>query len=269
MLQSMNSLNGRSMGATDGEIGELTDLYFDDYDWVVRYFIVDTGTWLKSRKVLISPISLEHETISTNPVRVALNKAQIEGSPSIDTDKPVSRQNESAYLTYYGYPNYWDGVGLWGGGMYPHALTPGSEFHRINRADREQAEAEFRRREISEHAQDNPHLRSMEEVIGYHIHAKDGDIGYVEDILIDDETWAIRYFVLNTSNWWMGHTVLVSPQWISDLSWADETVSLDLQRDMIRSAPHFEGVGDFDREQEVALFDHYSRLGYWPKTAEK
>jgi hypothetical protein len=104
----------------------------------------------------------------------------------------------------------------------------------------------------------------MEEVIGYHIHAKDGDIGHVEDILIDDETWAIRYFVLNTSNWWVGHKVLVSPQWIIDLSWADESVSLDMTRDVIKSAPHFEGIEDFDREQEISLFEHYGRKGYWP-----
>jgi uncharacterized protein YrrD len=266
MLQSMNALHNRSIGANDGEIGSLTDLYFDDFDWVVRYLIVDTGTWLKSREVLISPISLRYETMSTNPVYVALTKAQVASSPSIDTDKPVSRQNESDHLTYYGYPNYWDGAGIWGGGMYPYALTPSGNFQRENRHDREQAEAEFRRRERSAHEHDDPHLRSMEEVIGYHLHAKDGDIGHIEDILIDDETWAVRYFVLNTSNWWVGHTVLVSPQWISDISWSDESVSLDMDRDMIKSAPHFKGVENFDREQEISLFEHYGRQGYWPRT---
>jgi uncharacterized protein YrrD len=266
MLQSMNALNNRSIGASDGAIGSLTDLYFDDFDWVVRYLVVDTGTWLNSREVLLSPIALRYETISTDPVYVSLSKAQVENSPSIDTDKPVSRQNESEHLTYYGYPSYWDGAGIWGGGMYPYALTPGGDFKRENRVDREQAETEFRRREKYAHAHDDPHLRSMEEVIGYHIHAKDGDIGHVEDILIDDETWAIRYFVINTSNWWVGHKVLVSPQWIIDLSWADESVSLDMSRDIIKSAPHFEGVGDFDREQEISLFEHYGRKGYWPDT---
>jgi uncharacterized protein YrrD len=266
MLQSMNALRNRSVGATDGEIGNLTDLYFDDYRWVVRYLIVDTGTWLRSREVLISPISLRYETLATDTVYVSLSKAQVASSPSIDTDKPVSRQNESEHLTYYGYPNYWDGVGIWGGGLYPYTLTPGNQFQRENRADREQAEAVFRRKESLAHEHDNPHLRSMEEVIGYQIHTKDGDIGHIDDILIDDETWAIRYFVLNTSNWWLGHTVLISPQWITDISWSDETISLDLQRDTIKSAPHFQGVEQFDREQERALFEHYGRHGYWPHT---
>ena len=58
------------------------------------------------------------------------------------------------------------------------------------------------------------HLRSANKVTGYRIGATDGDIGHVEDFIIDDETWEIRYMVVDTQNWWPGKKVLVAPQWI-------------------------------------------------------
>ena len=263
MIRSMNELKDREIGATDGNIGKVSDIYFDDHAWVMRYLIVDTGTWLQSRKVLISPISFKHETMATHSLHLSLSKEQVEDSPSIDTDKPISRQNETAYLSYYGYPDYWGGVGIWSGSMYPYGVLPGNGGQRENRADREQAESVYRRSERARHQHDDPHLRSSQEVIGYHIHAKDGDIGHVEDVLIDDETWAIRYLVLNTSNWWMGHKVLITPQWITDISWSDRKVSIDLTRESIQYAPHFDSSIELSRQHEAALFEHYGRQGYW------
>ncbi len=266
MIRSMKDLKAREIGATDGNIGEITDIYFDDHSWVVRYLVVDTGSWLQSRQVLISPISIRHETMATRSLHVSLTKMQVEKSPSFDTDKPISRQNETAYLSYYGYPDYWGGVGIWSGGMYPYGVLPGVVGQRENREDREQAESVYRSAERARHQHDDPHLRSSEEIIGYHIHAKDGDIGHVEDVLIDDETWAIRYLVLNTSNWWMGHNILVTPQWITDISWVDKKVSIDLTREDVQSAPHFDSSTELNREQEMALYEHYGKQGYWSGT---
>jgi sporulation protein YlmC with PRC-barrel domain len=262
MIKSMNDFKNREIGASDGNVGEIKDIYFDDHAWVVRYLVVDTGTWLSSRKVLISPISVEHETMATRTLHVSITKEQVENSPSIDTDKPISRQNESTYLNYYGYPDYWGGVGIWGGSMYPYGILP-SNLDQAHRANREQAESAFRRAEQDRHQHDDPHLRSSQEVIGYHIHAKDGDIGHVEDILIDDETWAIRYLVLNTSNWWLGHKLLVSPQWITDINWSEEMVSIDLTRESVKNAPPYDTSTELNRKQEAGLFEHYERQGYW------
>jgi uncharacterized protein YrrD len=264
MLRSMNYLKNQEVGASDGNIGEIKDLYFDDHAWVVRYLVVDTGNWLESRKVLISPISVEHATMTTRILHLSITKKQVENSPSIDTDKPISRQNESAYLNHYGYPDYWGGVGIWGGSMYPYGVLPNS-FNRANRIDREQAESAYRRAERDRHDQDDPHLRSSREVMGYHVHAKDGDIGHVEDVLIEDETWAIRYLVLNTSNWWIGHKLLVSPQWITDISWSDAKVSISLTREAVQNAPHFDTSTELNRQHEAMLVEHYGKQGYWPE----
>src|SRR5680860_1407906 len=125
MLRSMNDLEDCVIRATDGIIGQVKDLYFDDKAWVIRYFVVDTGTWLSSRKVLISLIAIGHPDWTENEVPVSITKEQVKNSPAIDTDKPVSRQHEMTFLEYYGYPYYWGGVGLWGSEMYPGTLVTG------------------------------------------------------------------------------------------------------------------------------------------------
>ena len=126
MLNSVNHLKNFVLLATDGDIGRVKDLYFDDDAWTIRYFVVDTGSWLESRKVLISPISLQPPKWPDRSLPVSITRAQIKNSPSFDTDEPVSRQNEEQFMGHYGYPYYWDGHGIWGEGLYPYTLFPGN-----------------------------------------------------------------------------------------------------------------------------------------------
>ena len=247
MLRSMKDLKKYAIQATDGVVGNVKDFYFDDRVWVIRYLVVETGSWLASRKVLISPVAVGTPDWSQEVLPVSMTVAQVKDSPDIDTDKPVSRQHEIQYLGYYGYPYYWDGTGLWGDEMYPNMAAPGAALATT---------------EVSQ-AVDNPHLRSFNAVTGYSIHATDGDIGHVEGLLVDEETWAIRYLVVDTSNWWLGHQVLVAPQWIQSVSWPDSTVSVNLTRQAIQDAPAYDPALGLDREQEINTFNHYGRAGYW------
>ena len=114
MLRSTKQLHGDKLGATDGEIGHVKDFYFDDQNWAIRYLVVDTGSWLPGRQVLISPHSLGALDSAGKVLSVKLTRKQIEDSPSIDAHKPVSRQWEEEYYRYYGWPFYWQGDGLWG-----------------------------------------------------------------------------------------------------------------------------------------------------------
>jgi hypothetical protein len=253
MLRNVKDLRGYAIRATDGVIGEVDDLYFDDEDWVIRYFVVDTGSWLSGRNVLISPLAIGHPDLMDQRLPVALTKAQVEHSPDIDTRKPVSRQHEAEYCGYYAYPYYWGGVGLWGMGAYPGSLTTERRIEEAMRSGQTSAT----------HPADDGHLRSCRAVIGYHLHATDGDIGHVEDLLVDDHTWAIRYLVVNTSNWWGGHQVLIGPRWIEALSWLDAKVSVDVTRQAIKAAPPYDSAAQFDREQEQGMYEHYGRPGYW------
>ena len=263
MLRNTKDIENYAIGATDGNVGQVKDFYFDDHAWVIRYLVVDTGSWLSSRKVLISPISIHAPDWTARTLPVAITREQVRNSPDIDTDRPVSRQHEMQYLGYYGYSPYWGGTGLWGAGMYPYGMYPGRAGFGWDGAGREKVNDEVARAEQARHQDDDPNLRSCNAVIGYHIHATDGEIGHVQGMLIDEDTWAIRYIVVNTSNWWFGHQVLIAPQWIKDVSWPDKRVSVDLTRASVKDAPPYDSTAELNRERESGLYRHYRRPGYW------
>src|SRR5208283_332533 len=217
-----------------------------------------TGDWLSGRLVLVSPIALRQAAWESRRLDVALTKKQVEDSPSIDTHKPVSRQHEALYLGYYGYPYYWGGPNLWGLASYPAGLT----------VEREAVtEAEVLRARAGKESPDS-HLRATDEVTDYHIEASDGEIGHVADFLVDDETWAIRYLEVNTRNWWPGKKVLVSPQWLNNVSWPDSKVYVDLTRETIRNGPVWSEDITTTREYENRLYDYYLRSPYWTPASE-
>lgn len=267
MLRSLKDLENYEIGATDGSVGHVKDFYFDDHEWVVRYLVVDTGPWLLGRRVLISPMSIRQPDWAERLLSVGITRAQVKDSPAIDTAKPVSRQHEMEFQGYYGYPYYWGGSGIWGGGMYPYGMIPGYAGSDSLRAEREASASDYEREESARHRDDDPHLRSCKEVLGYHIHASDGAIGHVESVLVDEENWAIRYFVVNTSNWWQGHKVLIAPQWITSVRWLDKSVSVSLSRSAVKAAPPYEATSEIiSRQDETRLYEHYRKPAYWTDT---
>jgi len=254
MLKPTSGFKGLTIAAIDGDLGSVADLYFDDLSWTVRYLVVDTGTWLPGRQVLISPLSV-HE--AGDKILVDLTQAQVENSPPVETDKPVNRQQEEAIARYYAQRQYWEGPYRWGllayPGMPPVPTAPVP-------ADGIAEEMAAREREA---AHGDPSLRSARDVTGYYITALDGSIGHVEDFLIDDRAWAIRYLVVDTRNWWPGKKVVLSPEWIKTVSWPDSQVLVDLRRDEIKAAPEYDPSRPFDRAYENRLLEHHSRRKYW------
>ncbi len=95
------------------------------------------------------------------------------------------------------------------------------------------------------------------------IKASDGEIGHVQGVIVDEASWAIRYLSVDTSNWWVGHKVLVAPQWIQEVSWIDKVVAVGLTRTAIQSAPAWDSGIPPDRAQEIDIYKHYDRSGYW------
>ena len=250
MLRNSKDLEGSAIGATDGAIGDVKDLYFDDEEWVIRYLVVSTGAWLANRKVLISPVALRQRHWSQRPLRASLTQEQVKNSPEMDTDSPVSRQDELRYLEYYRYPCYWKGDYLWGVGPSPNVMPMGAGYDvsadpQAQKGDR--------------------HLHSCNAVMKYHAHASDGHIGRVQGLLVDDETWAIRYLIVNTSNWWLGHQALVAPHWINDVNWFSSNITVDLTRNALKNAPSYDAVSPPDRRQEIEIFEYYGRPGYWAR----
>ena len=245
MLIKAKVLKGYSLKSLDGDIGSAREFLFDDRFWAIRYLVANSESWLSDRRVLISPYSLSGLNDAEEQVSVQLTKKQIENSPSINTDEPVSRQFEGVYNGYYGYPDYWGGQFMWGG--YPYILRDraglGVSASKEKGWDR--------------------HLRSTHEVTGYHLLALDGEIGHVDDFIIDGDSWAIRYLVVATKNWWPGKKVLISPKWIESVSWDAREVAIRMTREIIKAAPEYTDESLLTRDYETGLHGYYNREGYW------
>jgi sporulation protein YlmC with PRC-barrel domain len=259
MLCSANELEGFEIVATDGEIGTVGQFYFDDERWAVRYIIVDTGTWLSGRQVLISPFSVTKVDRGNKKLQVSLTRSQVEMSPLIDTHKPVSRQMEAAHSDYYGYPHYWKSPLLWGVEERP-AITRQPSARAATAHESAASTATTAEMPV---VSDDVHLRSAQEVGSYFIEAADGEIGHVDDLIVDDETWAIRYLIVDTGNWWPGKRVLISPQWISSIEWAQSKVHVHLSRDGVKKSPTYDSSMLVSRDYEQQLYGHYGQPGYW------
>jgi sporulation protein YlmC with PRC-barrel domain len=251
MLSTIKTLKDYKLDSLDGEIGKVKEFYFDDKHWTIRYLVADTGNWLPGRQVLISPYALVAAIKAEQLIAVDLTKKQIEDSPSLTSDKPVSRQFEEAYYGHYGWPMYWNGPYMWG------------NFSHIAR-DRETWKSPAQSGEAWD-----PHLRSTDAVSGYEIQALDSGIGHVEDFVIDDETWAIRYLLVATRNWWPGKKVLVSPRWIERVSWSESKVFVNLSRETIKESPEYTADALITRDYESELYGHYQLEGYWIEGEER
>ncbi|WP_160061446.1 PRC-barrel domain-containing protein [Psychromonas sp. L1A2] len=263
MLRSMHDLENYSIAATDGDIGKVTDFLFDDKEWVIRYFVVETGSWLSSRKVLISPIGIQKANGLEQVLPVSITQEQVKNSPNINTNKTVSRQHEINLLDYYSYPYYWGNTGFWGKGMYPHLLVSG--FGEPAQTKQEAADVAIVHKEaiIERHENDDPNLRSCKIIMGYDIHAIDGDIGHVTDLLIEEDTMAVRYLIANTTNWFGGQKVLISPEWIEDINWLKNSAIINLTRQQIKEAPEYQPNKELNRDNELAVYKHYGFASYW------
>ena len=231
MLFSFEELRGYQIRAADGDIGSVDDVLFEDTTSTVRYLVVETGSWLFGRKVLLAAAALgpvEHEA---RAITTGLTTRQVKDSPGVDADQPVSRQQEEALHSHYEWPPYWYGtpaLGLapyWGGiGLAPPPAD--------NPVEREVAEMQ--------REQADPHLRSAREVIGYYVAASDGDIGHVEDLVIDDTNWMFRDLVIDTRNWLPGRKVMVETDRLRSVDWADRRIALDMSRRDVESSPEFD-----------------------------
>ena len=245
MLYKAKILAGYKLNSLDGKIGKVKEFYFDDRHWAVRYLVADTGNWLTDRQVLISPYALGSVIREEQLITIALTKKQIEESPSLDSDKPVSRQFEETYYEYYRWPVYWNDTNIWG--AYNYIVRDHEKWKPT----------------IREEKAWDPHLRSTHHMSGYTIQASDGEIGHVEDFIIDDETWAIRYLIIDTKNWWSGKKILLSPKWIENVSWDELKVFVNLSRKAIKLSPEYTEASLLSRDYETRLHKHYDRQGYW------
>lgn len=225
---------------SDGAIGKLHDALFNGKTWKVRYLIVDTGSWLSETKQLFSPQGLTSTSWPNRSVTVDATRQQFRSSPGVLSDRPISRQMEEELAKHFAWSLYWAaGIG-------------------VGKADHREARAASTNREetLLERAED---LRSFNEVTGYHIAAEDGDVGRVDDLLIDDETWNVRFLIVRTGTWFSNKHALISPEWVESIRWSERAVHVDLSRETIKERLEFDPSIPINSEVEEHLYDAYAR----------
>ncbi|MFI4911276.1 MAG: PRC-barrel domain-containing protein [Sedimentisphaeraceae bacterium JB056] len=246
MLLSANHLIDFDVEAIDGNIGNVKDIYFDDTEWVIRYIVVDTGKFLPGKRVLLSPKSFGHPQAMHKIMPVDLTCEKVKSSPDASTELPVSKLEEIELHKYYNWIPYWDNDFL----TYPSPiLTPPP----IDKGEMKEFEEKV----------ENTSLRSLGEVIGYHIKAKDGKIGHIEDFIIEESDWSVKYMIVDTRNFLSGRKVLLALDWVGDFDWAGGTVEVDMTVEAIKKSPEFNPEAPINREYEIQLFDYYGRPKYW------
>lgn len=253
MLRTTQDLHDYAIGAADGPIGHVVDLFVDDRTWTVRYLVVETGSWLSSRRVLISPMAVGVPDRGARTLPVGITRERVRDAPDVDTDMPVTRRHEIELFGHYGFPDYWSGGGLWGAGMYPDTLGvepvpyfPDALRERGGAPDERTADAD-------------PRLRSCRELVRYRIHASDGEIGRVSDFLVEDRSWAVRYLVVETGHWWHGEQVVIPSDWVRDVTWEEREVRVERSRLDVRDAPPHDSAAGIDEAAERELAEHFAR----------
>jgi hypothetical protein len=237
MLHLASKIRGAPVLATDGDIGAVEDFYFEQLRWTVRYIVVNTGTWLNNRRVLLSPMSVRGAWGMTG-IPVGLTRDQVRSSPELDLSQPPSHRAETAVLGYYGYPAYWGASDLWGTFGNPGALVMAPAEQRAEVTERSAVDPEERG------------LQSTGTITGYHIQAIDGEVGHVDDFLIGEDSWRIRYLRIDTSNWIGGRSVILLAD---ELEWIDRAAGklhIGLRREAVKQGPSFDSI-----EAAVALLE--------------
>jgi hypothetical protein len=248
MLWNASVLKGFAVAANDGHIGTVNDFLFDETNWQIRWLVVDTGNWLSGRKVLLAPLMLGRLDPQGHAFSAELTKQQVKDSPDLDTDLPVSRQMESNINEYYGWTPYW-GNGLFTdsygyvGATWTDTSTPARLIDK-HLTDGQQSSGD-------------PHLRSINAITGYLIHANDGEIGHVEGFLLKDTDWSIHYVIVDTKNWWPGKKVLISPQSIADIDFETRLVNLGIERQRVKDSPPFNSSTIIDAAYDDAFLVYY------------
>lgn len=255
MLRRVKPLFDYALAATDGELGRVTDMYFDDQSWIMRYLVADTSAWLPGRLVLIGRESLDAPSWNTRRFPIRLSRQQVEQSPSIETDKPISRLKEEELRKFYHWPKYWGAVEPF---ISPAATTQ-AEVEAALRGTWSEPSSQSPMKAPA----DESGLRSVQELLHYSVHSMDGHVGHVGDFVIDDESWVIRYLVIDSRHWLPGKQSLMAPTWIHHVSWAERRIHLDLPAETVKHSPPFDPEQPLGRTYEVELFKYYGKPEYW------
>lgn len=268
MLHSVEDLQHYAIRASDGEIGHLRDVFFDEASWAIRYLVVETGAWLPRRRVLVSPTAVGQLTLGQNILPVALTLEQVRNGPTTYTGQLVPRQGRIGFRGFPGYPYKTAGPGSWTDDTDRRPATNASAFF-IARAPslHHNRQGGNVRGAPGKERRGNLQLHSCNAVLNGTVRAHDGEIGSVQGMLVDEEKWLVRYFIVKAGAWWPGHELLFAPPWIQIVDWSDSSILVDLTRKQVQESPAYDPEKAFSRQNESSLYAHYGRRSYWADEA--
>lgn len=226
MLRDLNKTKNCVVQGTDGIIGTVADVYVNDQTWDIHYLAANTGNWLEGRHVLISTESLLEPKWEASSFPALVTKAQVEGAPPFEIDKPLSWEKEREICSYYRWKTY-----------FPVNENDLTVFPGI--------------------------LTSVNGLKDFSLSASDGEIGKITNFIFDDAIWMVRYLVVDTSKWLAGRTVLISPMWGKGINWTERQVMVDLNQDEIQRSPEYDPLSPIERLYEIELYTHYGKPHYW------
>lgn len=203
--------------------------------------------------MLVPPVNVREADWKGRKLEVRLTKDQIKDSPPLESDLPVSRQQEIALADYFDWPRYWGSGGVYTPAYSTEVSPSGGQMEEAQETPPEE------RVKMGQQQQGDPHLRSAREVAGYRIAAQDGEVGHVHEMIVDDQVWSVRYLVVDTRHWLPGRQVLVAPPWADTVDWSEQKVQLPMTRAEIKDSPPFDPNEPVNREYEERLYDYYGR----------
>ncbi|WP_077624449.1 PRC-barrel domain-containing protein [Sediminibacillus massiliensis] len=247
------NLESYRLQASDGELGKVQELYFDDNKWVVRYLGVDTRKWLPGRTVLLSPSSFKKVDRDNGHVEVTSDKETVRNSPSLEENSSMTPDYELALTRYYGWTPYWSGGFLWGTQDNPFVETPDApvETEPVPRMEETADEVKHQLRAVTDLTE------------GFTIHANDGKIGSINDVLIDGDNWKIRYLVAESAQEFPENYYLFSPDWVESIDWTEGNVYVDIRREEVRQGPGLKEKQEVTRAQENEIYSAFGKSEYW------
>jgi len=246
MLRSILSLRNFTMSATDGEIGKVKDFYFDDHTWTLRYLVVETGSWLVGRKVLISTTALHAPDWDSHTFPVNLTKEQIKHSPDIDTEKPVTRQHEMELTNHYSWPWQGGGIGFMTTGMVGGVIAPDVPLD-------DRIADETRHHESANRSE--KHLRSFKQLSGFELRSTDENLGEVHDFLLNDTDWTLPYLIIEAGNWYSGKKIVAPTRFIDNVEWESSSIYFMQSSKWLKGLPEFD-YSHMDEEDYIKSFEN-------------
>lgn len=244
MLASLTELRSYYVKGTDGEIGRIEDLCFREDEWIVRYLVVhmeDLGREALLLSAYLGPIHRDTHTVSAD-----IRREQVENTPALDRTQPLTQHDEQELHQLYGWPVYW-----W---EQEHQITPLDDLWGEPLEEPPDPEEQ-------EQEDEGPQLQFVSDLIGiYGIQSDDSEVGLLQDVIVEDETWAVSYLVVNVEP--AGHRVLLATDYIQTMDLGARRIYLAVTKDAILHSPVVSSEQSITPELEQSLreyYDQYSR----------